>query len=57
MASPREFKCLDCGNDVITFGLQTVNDNDVCLTCEFIRSLATEADRVLARNFLHKRDK
>jgi len=50
----KEFVCLDCGLDIVSFGESTANDNPVCGTCSWIRSLPNEADRERLRTFLNR---
>lgn len=55
MTEPRAFTCQDCGDLVYSFGtMDHANDNPVCATCTWIRSIPDPVDRARLREFLAK---
>jgi hypothetical protein len=49
------FVCLDCGADVYRAVSQAANDQDICVTCEWIRNIEDPAEREQVRKFLHSK--
>jgi len=54
--SIREFVCIDCGVPIVSFGYDAANDNPVCATCAWIRSIPDPVDRERLRVFLSRGD-
>jgi hypothetical protein len=50
----RQFTCKDCGDDVFSFGVIHANDEDVCMTCKWLRSIEDPQDRANLAAFLRK---
>lgn len=53
---PREFTCTDCGTPVVQFGEMHDNDQDVCATCSWIRSIDDPVEREKLRAWINKHD-
>jgi hypothetical protein len=50
---PREFTCLDCGIAVTSFVEPAANDQDICFTCQWLRSIKDPVQRELIRQTTH----
>jgi len=48
-----EFVCIDCEIPVTHFGWRAANDQDLCSTCSWIRSIPDPDDRERLRKFLN----
>jgi hypothetical protein len=53
---PREFVCEDCGTDVVSFYADAAanDNNNVCLTCLWLRNIGDFAEREALRKFLNR---
>ena len=51
---PREFTCTDCGWDVVSWGEQADNEQDICAQCSWLRDIKNEAERDKLRKFLQE---
>ncbi len=49
----REFICRDCGVPTVVVIPHHANDQDVCATCQWIRSIEDPVERAELRRFLH----
>jgi hypothetical protein len=54
---PREFDCIDCGMHVVSWGPMVANDQDLCVTCAWLRTVADETERRRLRTFLKREPK
>ena len=55
MIGPVEFDCIDCGIHVVAFNyLAAANSQDLCFTCQWIRSIEDPEEREKLRAFLNK---
>lgn len=52
MTGPREFTCRDCGIHVVSFDPHHANDQDICVTCMWLRDIADPKEREELRKFL-----
>jgi hypothetical protein len=50
--APREFICADCGSPVVVIVPVHDNDQDVCSTCSWLRSIEDPEERAHLRTFL-----
>jgi len=57
MTEPREFDCIDCDAHVWRAVALATNDQDVCATCEFLRTIEDPVERDKLRALLNKGEK
>jgi len=54
-AMSREFKCIDCGWHVVSFGEPQANDQDLCCQCQWLRDVKDDGVREELRRRLQRR--
>lgn len=52
----REFDCIDCGTKVYRYAETAANDQDICVTCLWLRDIADPEEREKLRKFLNHGD-
>lgn len=53
--APREFTCKDCGAHVVQIVPLHDNEQDICQTCSWLRSIDDPEERELLRHWLKER--
>lgn len=54
---PHEFVCDDCGANVISWLPAYDNDQTVCATCSWIRTIPSPDERAKIRGWLERHDR
>lgn len=54
--APYEFVCRDCGEYVVSWGTIAANQQDICVTCSWLRAIEDPVARAAARRFVERAD-